>query len=433
MNKKIKVIGAGLSGCEAALQLLKRGYTVELFEMRPKRMTGAHATAEPAELVCSNSLKSEEVETASGLLKAELKALGCELITIAEGARVAAGGALAVDRSLFSKLVKDKLFSYDNLIYINEEVKEVIDETPAIIATGPLTSDSLSDYIKNITGDDGFFFFDAIAPIVSAESIDLSHAFFGGRYGRGGDDYLNLYMNKEEYDLFYENLIKAECVKLKDFEGEEVFEGCMPIEVLAKRGKDAIRYGPLRPVGLRNPETGEKYYAVVQLRKENTAGNAYNIVGFQTNLTFPEQKRVFSLIPALKNAEFLRYGVMHRNSYVNAPKVLDASFKIKAKENLFIAGQLSGVEGYVESIASGLIAALNLDAMLKQAQKIVLPETTIIGALQRYISSPHEKFQPMNANYALLPFIDTDKKKRKKEYYNRSIYDIIKFKEKLPF
>lgn len=421
----VKIIGGGLAGSEAAYQLLKRGYAVEMYEMRPSVQTGAHKTSSLAELVCSNSLKSADPETASGLLKDELKQMDCLLLDLAYKAKVEAGGALAVDRQLFSRLIEDKLFSYNSFKLIRQEVKALPD-APTIICSGPLTSESLGKAIKERFGG-GFFFFDAIAPIVSG--IDMNYAFWGGRYGKG-DDYLNLFMDKAEYLNFYKNLISAETVKLKDFEGKEVFEGCMPIEVMAKRGEDAIRFGPLKPVGLSHPETGKKYYAVVQLRKENLKGDCFNMVGFQTNLTFKEQKRVFSLIPALHDAEFLRYGVMHKNTYINAPKILNKGFRVKGDKPVYIGGQLSGVEGYVESIMSGLIAAVNLHRELEGKEAIAPPYTTISGALCAHTMTATSNYQPMNANFGILPHIECkDKKNRKKEYYQRAMCDIMPFAE----
>ncbi|MDD7397755.1 MAG: methylenetetrahydrofolate--tRNA-(uracil(54)-C(5))-methyltransferase (FADH(2)-oxidizing) TrmFO [Firmicutes bacterium] len=426
MKETIKVVGGGLAGCEAAYQLLKRGYAVDMIEMRPVKGTGAHKTADLAELVCSNSLKSTDEETASGLLKAEMELMDSLLLNLAEEAKVEAGGALAVDRKKFSKLVEEKLNSFENFRLIREEFTD-FNNSPTIIATGPLTSDALCEKLKSMSG--GFYFFDAIAPIVT--DVDMNYAFWGGRYGKGAD-YLNLPMEKDEYLAFYDALISAETVKLKDFEGAEVFEGCMPIEVMAKRGVDAIRFGPLKPVGLVHPETGKKYYAVVQLRKENLSGDSFNMVGFQTNLTFKEQKRVFSMIPALKNAEFLRLGVMHKNTYVNSPKLLDDGFRVKGDKPIYVAGQLSGVEGYVESMLSGLIAGVNMARELSGKKRIIPPITTISGALCAHTTFQTDNYQPMNSNFGILPFIDCkDKKKRKKEYYKRAMCDIMPFVENL--
>ncbi len=426
MSNTVKVIGGGLAGCECALQLLDNGFFVKMYEMRPKRSTGAHKTDRLAELVCSNSLKSEEPTTASGLLKEELKYLGCRLLPLAREARVPSGSALAVDREKFSELVERELNSYQGFELIREEVCE-LDGSPTVVATGPLTSDAMAGLIGGISGKRRLYFYDAIAPIVSADSIDYDNAYFGGRYGKGGDDYLNLPMQKEEYEAFYNELVNAQTVVLHDFEKKELFDGCMPIEEMAKRGSDTIRFGPLKPVGLRNPKTGEKAYAVVQLRRENVAGDCFNLVGFQTNLTYGEQKRVFSMIPALKNAEFLRYGVMHRNTYIDAPNVLTDTFRVKASESpLYIAGQLSGVEGYVESIMSGMIAGQAIASELKELDYEVPSEFTLTGSLCRYISTCPTEFKPMNANLGILPPITDvrDKKKRKQAYHDRSISNI---------
>ncbi len=427
MKQKVKVIGGGLAGCECALQLLEAGHPVDMYEMRPFKGTGAHSTDGLAELVCSNSLTSEEPTTASGLLKAELDALGCKLLSLAREARVPSGSALSVDRKMFSELVENKLNSYEHFRLIREEVTE-LDDTPTVIATGPLTSDAMAAEISELSGEKRLFFYDAIAPIVSAESIDYSKAYFGGRYGKGGDDYLNLPMQRDEYEQFYSELVSAQTVVLHDFEKSELFEGCMPIEEMAKRGSDTIRFGPLKPIGLRNPDTGEKAYAVVQLRRENVAGDCFNLVGFQTNLTYAEQKRVFGLIPALKNAEFLRYGIMHRTTYVYAPKVLDERFRVKGSVTpLYIAGQLSGVEGYVESIMSGMIAGYAMICELFGDAPYELPrDITVVGALCRYIASCPTDFKPMNANFGILPPITDvkDKKARKQAYYERSISSI---------
>lgn len=426
MKQKVKVIGGGLAGCECALQLLKNGYAVDMYEMRPLKSTGAHRTDGLCELVCSNSLKSEEPATGSGLLKEELDALGCELLSIARQARVPSGSALAVDRRKFSELVEKKLKSFDGFKLIREEVTG-LDGEPTVIATGPLTSDAMASIIAGLGGEKRLYFYDAIAPIVSADSIDYDRAYFGGRYGKGGEDYLNLPMDRSEYEAFYSELVKAETVILHDFEKNELFEGCMPIEEMAKRGSDTIRFGPLKPIGLKNPKTGEKAYAVVQLRRENVAGDCYNLVGFQTNLTFPEQKRVFSMIPALKNAEFLRFGIMHRNTYVDAPNMLSEVFRVKSsKTPLYIAGQLSGVEGYVESIMSGMIAGKAMICELLGDCYELPRDITIVGALCRYISGCPTDFKPMNANFGILPPIEgvRDKKARKLAYHDRSIASI---------
>lgn len=424
MKTTVEIIGGGLAGSEAALQLLSAGYKVRMFEMRPKKTTGAHTSASLAELVCSNSLKSEEQTTGSGILKAELDILGCRLLEIARKCRVPSGSALAVDREKFSREVENALFAYGDFELVREERALPDGEYPAIVATGPLTSDVMSDGLRKLTGKEGLHFYDAIAPIVSAESVDMSKAYFGGRYGKGGDDYLNLPMQRDEYEAFFKELVAAKGVQLHDFERGELFEGCMPIEEMARRGSDTIRFGPLKPVGLRDPATGEKAYAVVQLRRENVEGDCFNLVGFQTNLTFSEQKRVFCMIPALHDAEFLRYGVMHRNTYIDSPNVLDEFFRVKNSEfPLYIAGQLSGVEGYVESIMSGLLAARAMDAELAGREKKPLPSETISGALSKYVSGCVGNFQPMNANLGILPAIlgIRDKKARKQAYCDRSV------------
>ncbi|MGN0744259.1 MAG: methylenetetrahydrofolate--tRNA-(uracil(54)-C(5))-methyltransferase (FADH(2)-oxidizing) TrmFO [Christensenellales bacterium] len=419
----VKVIGGGLAGCECALQLLQRGYAVEMYEMRPNRTTGAHKTQNLAELVCSNSLKSSEPCTASGLLKEELDLLGCRLLELARKNAVPSGSALAVDREGFSKSVEDALFAYPDFSLVREEVTSLDNAVPTVVASGPLTSPALADAVGALTGKDRLFFYDAIAPIVEFESIDMQKAYFGGRYGKGGEDYLNLPMQKAEYEAFYDALVHAETVLLHDFEKSELFDGCMPIEEMAKRGSDTIRFGPLKPVGLRNPSTGEKAYAVVQLRKENVAGDCYNLVGFQTNLTYGEQKRVFRMIPALHDAEFVRYGIMHRNTYINAPGVIDETFRLKGERPLYVAGQLSGVEGYVESIMSGMIAGIAIANELQGKKYAVPSDVTVTGALCRYVSTRTLDFKPMNANFGILPPVERvrDKQKRKQAYHDRAI------------
>ena len=422
---KVRVVGGGLAGAEAAYRLLEAGVEVEMFEMRPDVQTPAHKTGGLAELVCSHSLKSDLADTASGALKTEMRAFGSVVLRAAEKAKVPCGGALGVDREIFSKEVERILSSYAGFHLVREEVRSLDLSIPTIVATGPLTSKAMSDALLELTGEEGLSFFDAAAPIVTAESVDMDHAFFASRYGKGDKDYLNAPMNKEEYKAFYAALISAE--KAKQEVGGAYFDGCMPIEIMAKGGEDCLRFGPLRPVGLRHPETGEKYYAVLQLRKENAAGDLYNLVGFQTSLTFPEQRRVFGLIPALKNAEFVRYGVMHRNTFINAPKILDGFFKVKKANALWIAGQLSGVEGYMESAMSGMIAGLSAAAFVKGKALPPLPETTIMGALSRYISAENAAFQPMNANFGILPAPEKrirDKALRKAFYAERSANDI---------
>lgn len=426
MRPVVTVVGGGLAGCEAALQLLSRGFGVKMFEMRPAKTTGAHGTDGLAELVCSNSLKSEAEETASGTLKAELDALGCNLLALARECRVPSGSALAVDRELFSAVVERELVAYPRFELVREEVTD-IPSAPAIVATGPLTSDALAKRLGELTREENLHFYDAIAPIVELSSVDMEHAYFGGRYGRG-DDYLNLPMEREEYRAFREALVSAETVVLHDFEKKELFEGCMPIEEIARRGEDAMRFGPLRPVGLRDPRTGKGAYAVVQLRRENAAGDCWNMVGFQTNLTYGEQRRVFGMIPALREAEFLRFGVMHRNTYLNSAGKLNACFRFAGDNVLYAAGQLTGVEGYVESIMSGLVAGVSLARELDGKDPAVPPETTVIGALARYVADAGTGFQPMNANFGLLPGASgTGKKERKKYYHDRAVRDIMNF------
>lgn len=426
MNPVVTVVGGGLAGAEAALQLLKRGFGVRMYEMRPAKSTGAHSTAGLAELVCSNSLKSEAEETASGTLKGELDALGCELLRLARECRVPSGSALAVDREAFSAAVERELASHPRFELVREEATD-IPSSPAVIATGPLTSDALTAKLSALTGEEDLHFYDAIAPIVELSSVDMSRAYFGGRYGRG-EDYLNLPMEREEYRAFREALVSAETVLLKNFEKRELFEGCMPIEEIAKRGEDAMRFGPLRPVGLRDPATGKGAYAVVQLRKESVRGDCWNLVGFQTNLTFGEQKRVFGMIPALREAEFVRYGVMHRNTYLNSAGKLNACFRFEGENVLYIAGQLTGVEGYVESIMSGLMAGVSLAKELRGEASVLPPDTTVTGALARYVAAAGTGFQPMNANFGLLPPVTgAAKKERKKVYHERALRDIMKF------
>ncbi len=420
---KVNVIGGGLAGCESAYQLLKRGYQVDLYEMRGVGRTPCHSTTHLAELVCSNSLKAQSIDNASGLLKYELARLDSIILKCAYQCDVPAGGALAVDREKLSRKVEEILHSFDGFRLIREDVEDVDMDIPTVIATGPLTSKGMSDWIASSLGGEYLSFYDAVAPIIDGESIDYDKAFFAARYGKGGDDYLNCAMDKEEYLAFYDALINAERAKLKDFEFE-VFERCMPIEVMASRGIDTMRYGPLRPVGIRDPRREGRPYAVVQLRKEKREGNAYNIVGFQTNLKFAEQKRVFSMIPGLENAEFLRYGVMHANTFINAPKVLDSAWALKDNKHIFFAGQLTGVEGYMESAASGLVAGINLARRLGGKSDMIMPDVSIIGQLQRHISTPVDDYQPMNANFGILPALnDTprDKKQRKYKYSLRCI------------
>lgn len=429
---EIRVIGGGLAGSEACYQLLKRGYNVKLYEMRKVKQTPCHTTADLCELVCSNSLKSMENSTASGTLKQELKTLDCLLLKCAEKAKVPSGGALAVNRKEFSKFVEEELNNFPNFERIDEEYVNIDKNIPTIIATGPLTSDLLAENIaKLIVNSDNLHFYDAVAPIISGDSLDYSKLFFATRYDKGEpSDYLNCGMNKQEYEAFYNELVNGKVANLHEFEKGEIFESCMPIEVMAKRGADTIRYGMMKPVGIKHPETGEKYYAVVQLRKENVQGSAYNLVGFQTNLTFPEQRRIFSMLPGLENAEFLRYGVIHRNTFLNSPEHLDCYFKLKNEKNIYFAGQITGVEGYVESMMSGLIASINLHCDIIGKNRYLAPESTIIGSLQRHISTKNVDFEPMNANFGILPPLDSkirDKKLRKLTYYERSLKDITEY------
>ena len=415
----VKVVGAGLAGCEAAWRLAESGINVELFEMKPQKFTPAHKYKGLSELVCSNSLKAERLESAAGLLKEEMRRLGSLSMQAAEASRVPAGGALAVNREQFSDFITEKIRSHQMIKLIEGEVTDIPDGY-VIIATGPLTSDALSESINRLVGSEYLYFHDAAAPIVSAESLDRSLVFVASRYGRGGEDYLNCPMNKEEYLAFYNELISAETAPLHDFDeagNYKVYEGCMPIEALAKRGEDCMRFGPLKPVGLTDPRTGRRPYAVVQLRLENTAGTLYNLVGFQTNLKFGEQKRVFSMIPGLENAEFMRYGVMHRNTYLNSPELLDRHFCLKSDPRIYFAGQMTGVEGYIESAASGIYAAMSLARRLKGESEITLPDDTMLGALAKYVETGSPSgFQPMGANMGILPELP-EKIRGKQEKY----------------
>ena len=424
--EKVTVIGAGLAGCEAAYALSRRGIKVELYEMKPLKKTPAHKSDSFAELVCSNSLKASRVDSAAGLLKEEMRRLGSVCLQAAEVSSVAAGGALAVDRDIFSEFITEKIKADPNITVKNEIVTEIPKDGVTVIATGPLTDGELAQKINELTGSENLSFFDAAAPIVTADSIDYSVAFTASRYGKGGDDYINCPMNKEEYTAFHNELINAEGAVLKDFDRPlTVYEGCMPIEILAKRGEDSIRFGPLKPVGLTDPRTGHRPWAVVQLRRENAAGTLYNLVGFQTNLKFSEQKRVFSMIPGLNNAEFMRYGVMHRNSFINSPKLLNNNLSLKAEPQIFFAGQLSGVEGYMESAASGILAGINAAAYILDKEPLVLPEFSMIGALLNYICDETvTNFQPMGANFGILPPLKEkirDKKERYAALSNRSL------------
>lgn len=422
----IKVLGAGLAGCEAALQIADSGIKVKLYEMKPNKKTPAHHSNNFAELVCSNSLKAMRVDSAAGLLKEEMRRFGSVCLESADRCSVAAGGALAVDRDAFSSFITEKVKNHPLITVLEETVEELSEEAITVVATGPLTDGALAGSIAKFCDEDNLNFYDAAAPIVTKESIDFSKAFFASRYDKGGDDYINCPMNKEEYEAFHTELINAELALLKDFDTPvKVYEGCMPIEVLAKRGSDSIRFGPLKPVGLKDPRTLHRPWAAVQLRRENADGTLYNIVGFQTNLKFAEQKRVFSMIPGLENAEFMRFGVMHRNSFINSPRLLEKDISLKKARNVFFAGQLSGVEGYMESAASGIIAGRNAVARFKNEQPLVLPDFTMIGALLNYITdSSVENFQPMGANFGILPPLENhirDKKERYMAFSTRSL------------
>ena len=443
MNNEIIVIGGGLAGCEATYQIAKRGIKVKLYEMKPDKFSPAHTNKNLAEIVCSNSFKSNLHTNACGLLKEELRKLDSLLIKVADETSVPAGQALAVDREDFAKRVTEKLEKMDNVTIERKEVgkdsislQELAKNSIVIVATGPLTSDNLSKEILEITGQEDMHFYDAAAPIISKDSIDMNIAFYGNRYEQErpkemdveewknsektvDKSYINLPMNKEEYENFYNELLNAQVVELHQFEKREIFEGCMPVEVMAKRGIDTLRYGPLKPMGFTDPRTGYRPYALVQLRQDNKEASIYNIVGFQTNLKFGEQKRVFSMIPGLENAEFMKYGVMHRNTFINSTKLLDKTYNLKNNSNIYFAGQITGVEGYVESISSGLVAGINAVRKLENQEKAEFSEYTMIGALANYISTPNDKFQPMNANFGILPELEGKKISDKKLKYGK--------------
>ena len=431
MNR-VNVIGLGLAGSEAVYQLAKRGILVDAYEMKPTKFSPAHESENFAEIVCSNSFKSDDLGTASGCLKAEMRELDSLILKCAEKTKVPAGSALAIDRDKFSELVTSEIKKLQGVTIHTEEVTKIDLSVPTIIATGPLTSDALSSEIIKLLGEDNLHFYDASAPIIDGSTINKEKTFTAGRYGKGESDYINCPMNKDEYYKFIDELVSAEKIELHSFEKKEIFDGCMPVEVMASRGRDTLRFGPLRPVGLLDNE-GNRPYAVVQLRKESTENELYNIVGFQTNLKFGEQKRVFSLIPALADADFVKYGVMHRNSYICAPKYLNADFSVKGYDNLYIAGQLSGVEGYMESTASGLVAGIALANKMLGKSIAMLPKTTIIGAVVNYlVTASAVNFQPMNANFGILPPLDEkikDKALKKLAYSNRAINDIKLYKE----
>lgn len=401
--EQVTVVGAGLAGCEAAWQLAGRGIDVRLVEMKPAKKTPAHVSDDFGELVCSNSLRSDELSNAAGLLKEEMRRLDGLIIRCADACRVPAGGALAVDRSAFSAMITEKIRSHPRICVVSEEMTEIPDGQ-VIIATGPLTSDALSEKIASLMPQaDALHFFDAAAPLISFESINMEQAFFASRYGKGTADYINCPMTREQYTAFWLALRSAEEAPVHGFDDSGVFEGCMPVEVMARRGEDTLRYGPLKPVGIANPQTGEEYYAVVQLRKDNAAGSVYNMVGFQTHLRFPEQRRVFSMIPGLEYAEYLRYGVMHRNTYIDSPRVLDRYYRLKSEPRIRFAGQMTGVEGYIESAASGMLAGIETARTLQGLEPADFPDSTAIGALALYISNEAvTDFQPMNINFGII-------------------------------
>lgn len=434
MMQKVKVIGGGLAGAECAYYLAKNGISVELYDIKPFKKTPAHTSDKYAELVCSNSLKSNDVfGNACGLLKEEMRLLGSLIVEAADNTKVPAGNALAVDREKFAEYITQKLNEQENIKHISQEVTSIDQDEITVIATGPLTTDALSQNLTAIVGGK-LSFYDASAPVIDFESIDMTSAFFGDRYDKGNGDHVNCPMTKDEYLAFMQALTTAERAKLHDFESTSVFEGCMPVEIMASRGIDTLRFGPLKPVGLTDPKTGRWAYACLQLRKEDSQGQMYNMVGFQTNLTFAEQKRVFSLIPALKNAEFLRYGVMHRNTFINSPKVLNKDYSLKQFPNVYFAGQITGVEGYVESAGSGLMTAIYIENKLKGRQVEPINEYTVLGALARYITTENKDFEPMNANFGILPSLGKivkDKAQRKRLMAERSLEEIAKFKERI--
>lgn len=432
--KKVIIVGAGMAGSEAAWQVAQRGIKVDLYEMRPEKSTPAHKTEKFAELVCSNSLRGAGLENAVGLLKEEMRQLNSIIMESADINRVPAGGALAVDREGFSQYITDKVKNHPNVTVINKEIETIPQEDDAItiIASGPLTSEVLAKSIGELTGQDYFYFYDAEAPLISKESIDMSKAYRASRYGKGTADYINCPMDKEEYEKFWQELTTAELAPIKEFEKAKFFEGCMPVEEMARRGIDTLLYGPLKPVGLEDPKTGKRPYAVVQLRQDNAADSLYNIVGFQTHLKWPEQKRVFGLIPGLENAEFVRYGVMHRNTFINSPELLRPTLQYKDRDDLLFAGQMTGVEGYIESAASGLVAGVNAAYLAKGENPVIFPEQTAHGSMCKYITSAVAKhFQPMNANFGLMPPLEErirDKKLKKQKIAERALEFLAKFK-----
>lgn len=415
--ERVTVIGAGLAGSEAAWQIAQAGIKVDLFEMRPKKRSDAHQTDYFAELVCSNSLRGNSLENAVGLLKEEMRRLNSLIVESAYKHQVPAGGALAVDREGFAKKITEKITNHPNIQVHYEEITTIPKEGIVIIATGPLTSEGMAQAIKDVTGEEYLYFYDAAAPIVLEDSLDYSKVFRASRYNKGDADYLNCPMSEEEYKAFYNELINAETVPLRTFEKEVFFEGCMPVEVMAKRGEQTLLFGPLKPVGLVDPRTEKRSYAVVQLRQDDASGTMYNLVGFQTHLKFGEQKRVFSMIPGLENAEFVRYGVMHRNTYINSPRVLLNTYQLESSKNIFFAGQITGVEGYVESASSGLVAGINAIRLHRGLEPVVFPDETAHGALANYISNrEHKKLQPMNINFGLLPKLEVRVKQKRERY-----------------
>ncbi len=440
MENVLKIYGAGLAGCEAAWQAAERGVKVELYEMKPKKYTPAHHSEGFAELVCSNSLRSDSTTNAVGLLKEELRRMGSLVMMAADATRVPAGSALAVDRDKFSAYITEKIKTHPNITVISEEMREVGDGV-TVIATGPLTSDDLSEYISRELVGEGLHFFDAAAPIVDAETINMDIAFFASRYDKGDADYINCPMSEEQYNAFWQELVTATEAELKEFDREEqkklkVFEGCMPVEVMAKRGRDTLLFGPLKPVGLVDKRVGKTAHAVVQLRRENAEGTMYNLVGFQTHLTFPEQRRVFRMIPGLENAEFLRYGIMHRNTYINSPEKLDATYNLKSRDNIYFAGQMTGVEGYIESCGSGFVAGVNAARRLLGQESIVFPRTTMIGAMASYVScGGNGDFVPMNANFGIIEPLPARVKGGKiakyEKYAERALAEIDSIKSKM--
>ena len=435
MKERIIVIGGGLAGTEAAWRLANEGHKVILYEMRPEKKTPAHKTGKLAELVCSNTLGGMEITTGAGLLKAEMSMLGSLVIEAAKEARVPAGSALGVDREIFASYITERIENHPNIEVRREEVKKIPEDEIVIVATGPLTSEELTEHIKELVGYDTLYFYDAISPIVEAESVDFSKGFWGSRYGKGGDDYFNCVLTEEEYKRFYEELLKAEKVEPKDFEKAVHFEGCLPIEEMARRGYQTLLFGPMKPVGLVDPRTGKQPFAVVQLRRENKEGTLLSLVGFQTKLTYPEQKRVFRLIPALRNAVFVRLGSMHRNTFIQSNRVLTPFLNMRKRENIFFAGQITGVEGYVASAATGILAGINAGRLARGEDLVAPPAETMLGALVRYITSKEGELQPMNPVFGLLPPLDRkikDKRKRKELMAERAINEMREWIENLP-